>query len=151
MHTLCLKTALGDLTLFEHDGKIIALDWGHGLGAPRSTQNVPLRQAAEALRNYFKSGQDDFAKLPLNAAGTPFQRRVWAEMRQITAGHVKTYGQIAKTLNSSPRAVGTACGTNPLPVLIPCHRVVGQKGLGGYSGDGGVETKISLLRLEGYL
>lgn len=151
MQTLCLKTVLGDLTLFEHDGKIMALDWGHGLNAPRSTDCAPLCQAAEALRGYFKSGQEEFVKLPLEAHGTAFQRRVWAEMQKIPPGHVKTYGQIAKILNSSARAVGTACGANPLPILIPCHRVVGQNGLGGYSGGDGLDTKTSLLRLEGYL
>lgn len=151
MQTLCLKTVLGDLTLFELDGKIMALDWGHGLDAPRTTDSAPLRQVAEALRAYFKSGQEDFAHLPLEAHGTAFQRRVWAEMQKIPPGQVKTYGQIAKILNSSPRAVGTACGANPLPILIPCHRVTAQNGLGGYSGGDGIDTKTSLLRLEGYL
>jgi methylated-DNA-[protein]-cysteine S-methyltransferase len=129
----------------------MALDWGHGLDAPRNTDNAPLCQAAEALRAYFKNGQEEFIKLPLEAHGTAFQRRVWAEMQKIPSGEVKTYGQIAKILNSSARAIGTACGANPLPILIPCHRVVSQSGLGGYSGGDGLETKISLLRLEGYL
>lgn len=151
MQTLCLKTVLGDLTVFEQGGKIIALDWGLGLDAPRRTENAPLNQTAEALRAYFKSGKDDFAKLPLDAGGTAFQRRVWAEMQKIEPGHVKTYGEIAKILKSSPRAVGNACGANPLPILIPCHRVVGKNDLGGYTGDGGLDTKTSLLRLEGYL
>ncbi|MBL4614558.1 MAG: methylated-DNA--[protein]-cysteine S-methyltransferase [Magnetovibrio sp.] len=150
METLCIKSLVGDLTLFEDAGKIIALDWGRGLDTPRTTENPLLQKTAEALRAYFQSGRDDFKDLPLDPGGTDFQRRVWQHMQKIQPGLIKTYGEIAKALNSSPRAVGTACGANPLPILIPCHRVVAQNSLGGYSGDGGLETKTSLLRLEGY-
>lgn len=149
METLSIKTIVGEVTLFEDAGKIIALDWGRGLDAPRQTTNPTLTQAAAALKTYFASGRDDFAALPLDPGGTAFQARVWAEMRKIPAGQTRTYGDIAKALKSSPRAVGTACGANPIPILIPCHRVVGQKSLGGYTGDGGLETKSDLLRLEG--
>jgi len=151
METLCLKTLVGDLTLFESDGKLIALDWGLGMKASRTTKNPVLAQTAEALRDYFRTGGENFKSLSLDPAGTPFQKRVWKEMQNIPAGQVKTYGEIAKKLKSSARAVGTACGANPIPILIPCHRVVGQSSLGGYSGDGGLNTKSDLLRLEGYL
>ena len=60
-----------------------------------------------------------------------------------------TYGDLARLLNSAPRAIGTACRANPIPIIIPCHRVVSATGLGGYSGGGGLETKTYLLRLEG--
>jgi len=151
METLCLKSIVGELTLFEHDGKIIALDWGQGLDAPRKSDNPVLNQAAKALHNYFGSGVETFKALPLDPGGTDFQRRVWKQMQAIKPGHVKTYGDIAKTLKSSARAVGGACGANPIPILIPCHRVVAQGSLGGYTGDGGLDTKTDLLRLEGYL
>jgi len=151
METLCLKTLVGDITLFENDSKIIALDWGLGMEAPRTSNNPALAKTAEALRDYFRTGLEDFKSLNLDPGGTPFQKRVWKEMQNIPPGQVKTYGDIAKTLKSSPRAVGTACGANPIPILIPCHRVVGQNALGGYSGDGGLHTKTDLLRLEGYL
>lgn len=150
METLCLKSIVGDLTLFEDGGKIIALDWGQGLNTPRTTKNQVLNQTAETLRAYFKNGTGDFKALPLDPGGTDFQRRVWKEMQKIKPGTVKTYGEIAKTLNSSPRAVGNACGANPIPILIPCHRIVAQNTLGGYTGDGGLQTKTDLLRLEGY-
>lgn len=151
METLCIKSIVGDLTLFEDGGKIIALDWGRGLNTPRKTDNPVLTQAAAALRDYFQSGRDNFAALPLDPEGTEFQKRVWREMQTIPSGNVKTYGEIAAALSSSPRAVGNACGANPIPILIPCHRVVSQSSLGGYTGDGGLETKTDLLRLEGYL
>ena len=151
METLCIKSPVGDLTLFEDCGKIIALDWGQGFDTPRTSTNPILNQTAQTLRDYFFSGADTFEALPLDPGGTDFQRRVWKEMQKIKPGRVKTYGEIAKTLHSSPRAVGNACGANPIPILIPCHRVVAQSSLGGYSGDGGLDTKIQLLRLEGYL
>lgn len=151
METLCIKSPVGDLTLFEDGGKIIALDWGQGFDTPRTGKNSTLNHTAKMLRDYFLSGADGFNTLPLDPGGTDFQRRVWKEMQKIKPGQVKTYGEIAKILDSSPRAVGNACGANPIPILIPCHRVVAQSSLGGYTGDGGLDTKTQLLRLEGYL
>ncbi len=70
-------------------------------------------------------------------------------MRAIPFGETRTYGEIAAALGASAQAVGTACGANPIATLIPCHRVLGAASLGGYSGAGGIETKVALLRLEG--
>jgi len=151
METLCIKSPVGDLTLFEDGGNIIALDWGQGFDTGRTSDNPVLNQAAQALRDYFQSGADSFKSLPLDPGGTDFQRQVWTEMQKIKPGQVKTYGEIARALSSSPRAVGNACGANPIPILIPCHRVVAQNSLGGYTGNGGLDTKTQLLRLEGYL
>jgi len=151
METLCLNTPLGDVTVFAHNQHLVALDWGQGYDSPRTTQNPLLNQTAKALRRYFQGAAEDFSSLPLDPGGTPFQRRVWKQMQAIEIGKARTYGQIAKHLGSSPRAVGTACGANPIPIIIPCHRVVAQKALGGYSGGHGAETKTHLLHLEGYL
>lgn len=150
METLSIKTPLGDVTLFEEDGAIVALDWGQGADAKTRTKSPNLNAAATALRDYFKSGQLDVGAVKIAAAGTPFQKRVWRELAKIKSGKTKTYGQIAKTLKLNARAVGMACGANPVPLLIPCHRVVrSDGGLGGYSGGDGVQTKAFLLRLEG--
>ena len=70
-------------------------------------------------------------------------------MQAIPKGSTRSYGEIAKDLGVPPQPVGQACGANPIPVIIPCHRVVGGEGIGGFSGSGGVETKIKLLRFEG--
>lgn len=151
MDSLCIKSPLGELTLFEHDGQIIALDWGRGLDTPRKTDNAVLNRVADALAHYFKTGEENFKDLPLDPGGTQHQRAVWKAMQAIDTGQTQTYGEIAKHVKSSAQAVGTACGANPIPILIPCHRVVAQNGLGGYSADGGLDTKTTLLRLEGAL
>jgi methylated-DNA-[protein]-cysteine S-methyltransferase len=86
------------------------------------------------LNEYFESHATDF-DLPLALQGTLFQRRLWAELTRIPFGQTRTYGEIARLLGSSPRAVGQACRANPCPIVVPCHRVVAIKGLGGFAGD----------------
>lgn len=95
--------------------------------------------------------------LPLQPAGTPFQRRVWQQIAAIPCGATRSYGELAKTLATAPRAVGQACGANPYPVVVPCHRVVAASkglndGLGGFSRQGGgflLDIKRWLLAREG--
>jgi len=150
LESLALKTPVGELTLFAQDDAIIALDWGHGMDASRTSQSAVLNAAAQALLGYFKTGHLDTKGLSLNPHGTPFQKRVWREMQAIKEGHTKTYGAVAKKLHSGPRAVGGACAANPIPLLIPCHRITAANGkIGHYSGGDGSETKTFLLRLEG--
>ncbi|MBF0446088.1 MAG: methylated-DNA--[protein]-cysteine S-methyltransferase, partial [Magnetococcales bacterium] len=83
--------------------------------------------------------------------GTKFQQSVWNHLLQIPPGSTETYGTVAKKLKSGPRAIGQAVGANPIPIIIPCHRVVAANGLGGYSGEGGIECKKKLLALESLL
>lgn len=150
METLSIKTPVGDVTLFAEDDAIVALDWGQGAHAPRKGTSAVLNAAARALDAYFKTGRMDTAGVKLAPHGTAFQKRVWREMQKIEPGRTRSYGQIAKTLKSGPRAVGGACAANPIPLLIPCHRVMGANGkLTGYSGGEGVDTKAFLLKLEG--
>lgn len=147
MPQLSLESPIGPLTVSEVDGAIVALDWGWG----RDQQATPLLQrACDQLNAYFDGQAPDF-DLPYQPQGTPFQRRVWQAMQEIPYGRTETYGALAGRIGGIARAVGLACGANPIPILIPCHRVVARHGLGGYSGDGGVETKVTLLRLEGVL
>ena len=148
MPQLSMHSPVGDLTISEEDGAIVSLDWGWGA---IQTETPLLAKARDQLNAYFDGDRDGFA-LPLIPQGTRFQQQVWAEMRRIPYGETATYGDLATNLGSAARAVGQACGHNPLPILIPCHRVVGgDNRLGGYSGEGGAETKIALLRLEGAL
>jgi len=145
MPQLTCLTPLGEVTLTEEDGALVALDWGRG----RDQQPTPLlRRAIQQLQDYFDGSRASF-ELPLAPAGTPFQQRVWQALQAIPAGEVRSYAQMAQTLGSGARAIGQANGSNPIPILIPCHRVVGSGGrLGGYSGGDGPDTKRALLQHE---
>jgi methylated-DNA-[protein]-cysteine S-methyltransferase len=90
-----------------------------------------VHRLADELDAYWRDPTHAFA-LPFAPQGTPFQLRVWRALRTIPAGQPVTYGALAKALGTAPRAVGQACGSNPLPILIPCHRVVAANGLGGF-------------------
>lgn len=144
LEELSFDTPAGRLTVAARDGAIVRLRWG-GEG---SAQSELLARAAAQLREYFSGARRDF-DLPLRVEAGAFQRAVCARMAAIPFGETVTYGEIARELGAPAQAVGQACGGNPLPVLIPCHRVLGASGLGGYSGGGGIETKVWLLRHEG--
>jgi methylated-DNA-[protein]-cysteine S-methyltransferase len=111
-----------------------------------------LLGALEQLHEYFENKRTSF-DLPLRISGTDFQMNVWNELKKIPYGKVVSYKYIAEQLGDGKavRAIGNANGANPVPIIIPCHRVINSNGsMGGYSG-GGVDVKIKLLRLEGYL
>jgi methylated-DNA-[protein]-cysteine S-methyltransferase len=100
------------------------------------------RAIARWLRDYFEDAQAVTCAHNPMGSGTAFQQRVWRALCDIPAGETRTYGELAKMLNSAPRAVGQACRRNPLPILVPCHRVVSAQGIGGYDGaDAGVELQ----------
>lgn len=140
----CL-TPLGEVTVSEEDGAIVALDWGRG----RDQDRTPLLdQAIAQLQDYFDGRRATF-DLPLAPHGTAFQRRVWNALQAIPAGETRSYGDLARALNSAARAIGQANGSNPIPIFIPCHRVLAAGGaLGGYSGGDGPPTKLWLLEHE---
>jgi methylated-DNA-[protein]-cysteine S-methyltransferase len=145
MPQLSLHTPLGEVTISEDGGAIIALDWGRG----RDQEATPLlREACDQLQDYFDGKQMSF-NLPLAPEGSNFQKRVWAALCAIPPGETRSYADIARTIGSAPRAVGGANGANPIPLFIPCHRVIAADGsLGGYSGGDGPATKRFLLDLE---
>jgi methylated-DNA-[protein]-cysteine S-methyltransferase len=144
MSTLSMHSPVGDLTLFAEDEKIVALEWGWGSVQEPSPVLVRVKAALEA---YF-DGEALPGDLPLNPAGSAYRQKVWAALRQIPAGETRSYAQIAAVAGGSARSVGGANAANPIPILIPCHRVLGTTGLGGYSGGEGLETKQALLNLE---
>lgn len=139
-----IETPTGAMRIEERDGAIVRVEWGQG-----GQDVTPLLQdATRQLSEYFSGDRETF-DLPLYVRGSDFQRAVCDAMSAIPFGYTRTYGEIAKDLSVPAQAVGQACGENPIPVIIPCHRVMGAKGLTGFSGAGGVETKVALLRLEG--
>jgi len=142
---LTIDSPLGKLTLTSADGALTALDWN--LADTYTDKDPVLEEAAHQLRQYFAGKRTGF-DLPVEPHGTLFQKRVWSAMMEIPCGKTATYGGLARQLESAPRAIGGACGRNPLPIVIPCHRVVGGSGKGGYSGLGGLTTKDWLLGHE---
>lgn len=150
MSTITTNTPVGPLTLFEEDGNIIAVEWGW----PPESDEKPapvLERARDQIEAYFDGTLKAF-DLPLAPMGTPFQQKVWQALSRIPFGTTRTYGELAKELGTAPRALGGACGRNPLPIIIPCHRVLaGNRAIGGYSGLDGVDSKRFLLKLEGVL
>ncbi|MGH3316781.1 MAG: methylated-DNA--[protein]-cysteine S-methyltransferase [Nocardioidaceae bacterium] len=115
----------------------------------RDDAHAVLTEARTQLEDYFAGQRKEF-DLPLAASGTPFQQRVWQELCEIAYGATATYGEVAHRLGLPPRAsraVGLANGRNPIPIVVPCHRVIGSTGkLVGYGG--GLDRKQKLLSLE---
>lgn len=151
MPSRIIDSPLGPLRLKTDGQALVALDWWSNPpeGAVAGQGSDPLlEETARQLDAYFAGRLHRF-DIPVDPAGTPFRRRVWDLMLTIPYGEAATYGGMAKALASGPRAVGGACGANPIPIIIPCHRVLASGGApGGYSGFGGLDTKAFLLGLE---
>jgi methylated-DNA-[protein]-cysteine S-methyltransferase len=142
---LTVGTPSGPVTVTAEDDAIVAVSWGG-----RGSDDTPLlREAGRQLTEYF-AGERRAFDLPLRPQGTEFHMAVWREMLAIPYGQTKSYGDLAKATGGIARAVGTACGANPIPIFIPCHRVLAaDRQLGGFSGGRGPKTKAFLLTLEG--
>jgi methylated-DNA-[protein]-cysteine S-methyltransferase len=138
-------TPFGPVTLVETEGVLVRLDWR----AAEGESSPLLEEAARQVAAYFDRRLTRF-DLPLDW-GTGLNGAVRRAMAAIPMGETRTYGQLAKLVGAPAQAVGQACGANPLPILIPCHRVTGTDWFGGFSAPGGVETKAALLRHEGAL
>lgn len=136
----------GPVTLVEREGLLVGVEWQ----LPEVAGDSPLlREGLAQLQAYFDGRLRRF-DLALDW-GTGLNESVRRAMAAIPYGETRTYGQIAKAVGAPAQAVGQACGANPLPILIPCHRVTGTGWFGGFSAPGGVETKAALLRHEGAL
>jgi methylated-DNA-[protein]-cysteine S-methyltransferase len=147
MHAALLPSPLGPLYVEAQDGRITRLET-NGRDAPPDADGHFAALKAQ-LDEYFAGTRTAF-ELPLAEQGTPFERRVWERLRAIPYGETVTYGELARELSSSPRAVGRANGRNPISIIVPCHRVIGANGsLTGYAG--GLPIKQALLEHEGFL
>lgn len=152
MEQAVIDSPLGAIRIEARNGAITRLRWTRDpVDTSPPNPGSLLERAAEQLAEYFAGERGDF-DLPVSPAGTDFQRAVWDAMVAIPKGGYRTYGDVAGELGASARSVGTACGANPIPVIIPCHRILAAGGkLGGFSAEGGVEDKVWLLRHEGAL
>lgn len=146
-----IPSPLGELLLTAEEGFLTGV-WFEGQHEPCGKRDdAALAEARRQLEAWFEGRLRSF-DLPLAPRGTPFQKRVWEEIRRIPFGATRSYGELARLLGrpSAARAVGGATGRNPLSIVVPCHRVVGSQGtLVGYGG--GLERKRFLLELEGIL
>lgn len=140
-----IDSPIGRLTISASEAAIASIAWADD---PQGEPNGLLLEACRQLKAYFDGRLTAF-DLPLMPAGSAFDQRVWAAMQQIPYGQTRRYGELAMAVGSAPRAIGGACGRNPIPIVIPCHRVLASGGLGGYSGGAGLVTKQRLLGLEG--
>jgi methylated-DNA-[protein]-cysteine S-methyltransferase len=152
------ETPVGDLFLVENEGAVVAL--GFQKQEPELTQRLKARFgeaprdgkacALDAVRGYLDGDLAALDEITVDAEGTDFQKRVWAQLRKIRPGETRSYGEIARALGDpqAVRAVGAANGRNPISIIVPCHRVIRSDGsLCGYAG--GLEKKRWLLEHEG--
>ena len=147
-----MDSPIGPLGIILEDGVLVEVDFMSRGSRPQAARDDSSRKVVEQLQEYFRSPQKKFS-LPLKLKGTAFQQKVWLAMQKIPSGKVMTYGEMAEKLGSSPRAVGGACRANPVPLVVPCHRVVSASGLGGFAGHTQgrhVRIKQQLLAHEGY-
>lgn len=143
-HQARIRTPFGILGITcteEELATIVFLPAETPLEAPDSALG---RLVCNALQSYLDNPAYPF-DLPLVAHGTDFQQRVWVAIRQIPSGHTMSYAELARQVGSGPRAVANACGANPLPIVIPCHRVVAKNGLGGFM-QGRADSSLNIKR-----
>ncbi|QXT40674.1 methylated-DNA--[protein]-cysteine S-methyltransferase [Gymnodinialimonas ceratoperidinii] len=145
MGRISIETPVGPIWVEEAEDAITGAGWGH-VDAPDDTPL--LRATAAELRAYFDGNLSRFT-VPIRHGRAGSAAKVLDAMLAIPMGETRRYGEIAKDVGLPAQAVGQACGGNVIPILIPCHRVLSASGLGGYSGRGGVDTKVWLLRHEG--
>jgi methylated-DNA-[protein]-cysteine S-methyltransferase len=143
-------TPIGRLAIILRSSKLVGLQLDCDL-ALSATYSNEASLVINQINEYFVQSKFSFT-LDAEGSGTPYQKNVWQALQKIPFGTVVTYGQLAKQLESSARAIGSACRRNPIPLIVPCHRVVAAKDIGGFSGQKQgklLDIKRLLLRHEG--
>jgi methylated-DNA-[protein]-cysteine S-methyltransferase len=151
-YTLVMNSPLGRLGVQIINKKVHRLDFLTGPVRLRTASGDFEHKVETELKNYFENPNMNF-NLPLELAGTPFQQRVWQALTRIPFAGTLSYGELAASLGSGARAVGNACRHNPVPIIVPCHRVVAAHGIGGYAGSTSgpvLDRKRWLLEHEGH-
>lgn len=152
MHCHIITTPVGPLKIIFDSKNILSFSFDTALSQNVLNNNPHFIHSVEKkINDYFSGTYRDVTEAPFDECGTPFQKLVWRTMRTIPFGETRTYGELAKTLGSHPRAVGQACRKNPFPILTPCHRVVAKDSLGGFVGEVSgnmTEIKSKLIHFE---
>ena len=128
------STPVGRIGIVTENDAVVSVSWVRDSSVVSAVSTGLAGRVVEALQAWLSGNAVWPQEFALRPRGTEFQLRVWQALRQIPSGQTRTYGDLAHRLRSSPRAVGNACRNNPLPLLIPCHRVVSAAGIGGFSG-----------------
>ncbi len=145
MNSYSFKTSVGWITIQSRGSKLVSVKFGK---LKKYNTSKYLKNISKQIR-LFTIGKLQKFKIDYELSGSLLQIKIWKELSKIKYGKIKTYGEIAKKLNTSPRYVGNVCGQNNLLLIIPCHRVIRSDGsLGGFSGLGGIKLKKKLLKLE---
>jgi methylated-DNA-[protein]-cysteine S-methyltransferase len=145
MKRITIKTRIGWVTAFEKNNKIYKIKFGK---YKKQTNSKVLKSFKKNLLKYFQKKTSDI-KTNYELIGNSTQKKVWNEMKKIKKGNTKSYGELAKKFNLSPRHIGKICGQNQLPLIIPCHRIIRSDGnLGGFSAAGGTKLKKKILQFE---
>lgn len=146
---LSFPSPIGALTLFAEHDALIVIEAG---AVPGENNQDPLLKEARAQLDAYFDGKLTVFDVPVAPNGPPRRQEIWQAMAKIPYGTTLSYGEFAAEMKSSARAIGGACGANPIPIILPCHRVLAADGkMGGFSFGNGAETKRQLLRLEGAL
>ena len=143
-----MKLPFAVIGLAFDDDVLISVDYLESDSTPITSTNKTIKHVCNQINDYccgtLKGSQFDVS---IRISGTAFQIKVWSQLQKIAYGQVRTYGEIAKNLKTSPRAVGNACRANPVALLVPCHRVISASGMGGYLG----ETDDSMVAIKRWL
>ena len=142
---LSLHSPVGSLTLSEEDGAIVALDWGWG----RDQEETELLALARLQMHEYLDGERRRFDVPIWLNGTIYQQKVWNALLDIPYGQTRTYTDIVRVAGGNARSVGQASRCNPIPILVPCHRVIGAADMENYLFAQGLDTKRHLLKIEG--
>ena len=145
MKSISIKTKIGWVTAFEKDNKIFRIKF---VKSKTQSNSTILKKFKSSLLKYFKNETNNI-KIDYKLTANSTQKKIWHEMKKIKKGNTRSYGDLAKKFNLSPRQIGKICGQNKLPLIIPCHRVIRSDGrLGGFTADGGVKLKKKILQFE---
>ncbi len=128
-----IASPVGRLGILIEGGALADISFLGGDATPKPPRTAAARKIHRQLRSYFTNPHFTFS-VPMTLSGTAFQQRVWRALQRIPAGRTLSYGMLARQLTTSARAVGNACRANPIPIIIPCHRVVASNGAGGFMG-----------------
>ncbi len=152
-YSAIIRSPIGKLGILVNKHCLLRLDFLPEQARVRQPRNELAAEVVSQLQQYFEDPQFAFS-IACDMEGTAYQRKVWNRLQAIRSGRCMTYSDVAEKLHSGARAVGGACRSNPVPIIVPCHRVISKSGVGGYDGDWGagkVNIKKWLLNHEGVI